>query len=114
MPTFEEERFTDETLLAMVAKTKVVAHTPYDSIYPEKGIPNRITIVTNDGRSISKEAVAPKGHALNPMSDDEVVNKFRRQSEPMLRESQISAGLEAIWQLEEQNDLTSMLANFVV
>lgn len=113
-PSFEEERFTDEELLSLVAKTKVIAHAPYDDVYPERGIPNRVTVTLTDGKQYVKEAVSPKGHALNPMTDDEVLAKFRRQSEPLLRESQIAAGLNALWELESEADLSSMLANFVV
>ncbi len=112
--SFDEKRFTDETLLNVVAKTNVTAHAPYDDLYPAKGIPNRVTVVLEDGSVLTKEAVAPKGHALNPMSDDEVVAKFLSQASPLLRPSQIEAGLEAVWELEDQQDLSSMMANFVV
>ena len=45
--------------------------------YPE-GIPNRLTLRTRDGRSLSRQVSFPRGHARNPMSDDEVLEKFLR------------------------------------
>jgi 2-methylcitrate dehydratase len=114
MDSFEPERFTDETLLDVVARTTVVPYEPYDLLYPEKGIPNRITVTLADGTSYTKEAVAPRGHALNPMSDDEVVAKFRRMAEPMLREVQVDHVLEEMWDLENVDDLTELLQGFVV
>lgn len=112
--TFEEKRFRDERLLSLVAKTSVVAERAFDSIYPEGGIPNRLTINMNDGRRYEKEVSAPSGHALNPMTDDEVIAKFRRMAEPMLREAQISHALDQIWELEDCDDIGGLLLNFVV
>ena len=83
--TFEEKRFRDEELLSLVAKTKVVADPEFDKMYPEQGIPNRLTLRTKDAKTYTKTVSAPKGHALNPMTDDEVVAKFRKMAEPLLR-----------------------------
>ncbi|MCH8274358.1 MAG: MmgE/PrpD family protein [Armatimonadetes bacterium] len=112
--TFEPKRFTGEDLLSLVAKTEVVADEEFDKVYPEGGIPNRITVKTQDGKTYEKEVAAPKGHALNPMDDGEVVAKFRRMAETMLRENQIEEALERLWDLEDETDLTGLLMNFVV
>lgn len=112
--TFEEERFTDEELLGVVAKTTVVAHPEFDSMYPEQGIPNRVTIQTKDGKVYTSTVASPRGHALNPMDDNEVVAKFRRMADPMLRESQVEEVLERCWSLEEETDLTGLVMNLVI
>lgn len=114
METFDEERFTDERLLDLVARTQVTPHKPYDDLYPAKGIPNRITVRLRDGRSYTKEAVAPRGHALNPMSDDEVIAKFRRMAEPMLRDVQVEHVLEQMWALEDLDEVGDLLGGFIV
>ena len=42
-----------------------------------KGIPNNLVITLKDGKKISKKVDYPRGHAGNPMTDDEVVKKFK-------------------------------------
>jgi len=111
--TFDEKRFTDEALLGLVAKTKVVADPQFDKLYPEQGIPNRLTVRTKV-RTYTETVASPRGHALNPMDDDEVVAKFRRMAEPMLRESQITEIIERVSNLEKEPDITGLLMNLVV
>ena len=112
--TFEESRFRDEELLDVVAKCKVVPDAELDKLYPEGGIPNRITVKTKDGKSWVKRVDAPSGHALNPMTDEEVMRKFLSMGEKMLRPSQIEEGLEQLWRLDEQDDITDVMESFVV
>jgi 2-methylcitrate dehydratase len=111
--TFEERRFTDESLLSVVAKTKVIADKEFDELYPEKGIPNKITVKTAE-KTYEETVIAPSGHALNPMTDEEVIAKFRRMAEPMLRESQITAILDRVWNLEKESDISEMIMTLVV
>jgi 2-methylcitrate dehydratase len=111
--TFEEKRFTDESLLSVVAKTKVIADKEFDELYPEKGIPNKITVKTAE-KTYEETVIAPSGHALNPMTDEEVIAKFRRMAEPMLRESQITAILDRVWNLEKESDISEMIMTLVV
>lgn len=112
--TFAHERFSDEKLLSVVSRTTVVADSEFDRIYPQGGIPNRVTVRTRDGRSYTDTVAAPRGHALNPMNDDEVVAKFRRMAQPMLRDSQVEEFLERVWALEDETDITGLLMNLVI
>jgi 2-methylcitrate dehydratase len=112
--TFEESRFTDEDLLSVVAKTKVVADSEFDKLYPQDGIPNRVTVITVDGKRYVSTVSAPSGHALNPMSDADVEIKYRRMAAPMLRKLQVEEVIERTLALENENDLTGLLTTLVV
>lgn len=59
----------------MVSRITVRHDTAMDARYPE-GIPNRITLHLKDGRTLTEENTFPRGHARNPMSDEEVEAKF--------------------------------------
>ncbi|MBA3726944.1 MAG: MmgE/PrpD family protein [Armatimonadetes bacterium] len=111
--TFDEKRFADEELLGVVAKTNVIAEPEFDKLYPEHGIPNRLTVKTKE-KTYTDTVASPRGHALNPMNDDDVVAKFRRMAEPMLRESQIREIIDRVSNLEKETDLTGLLMNLVV
>ena len=112
--TFEESRFTDENLLSVVAKTTVVADEEFDTLYPQDGIPNRVTVTTKDGKTYQSTVSAPSGHALNPMTDEEVLAKYRRMAEPMLRRLQVEEVIERTMSLENEHDITGLLTTLVV
>ena len=112
--TFEPERFKDEALLSLVSKTKVVPDSELDKLYPEKGIPNRITIKMKDGKSFEKRVDAPKGHALNPMTDEEVEAKFLSMAQPMLGERAAREAMEPMWNLDQQEDLSDVFGGMLV
>lgn len=114
LATFDEKRFKDEALLSLVAKTEVIPVKELDLIYPEKGIPNDIEVRLKGGTVFKKRVDAPKGHALNPMSDDEVIAKFESLAGPMLRDSQREDALATLWALDEVDSMDDIFEPFVV
>jgi 2-methylcitrate dehydratase len=112
--TFEPERFMNETLLSLVARTKVVPDSEFDKLYPQDGIPNRITVKLKDGTALEGRVDAPRGHALNPMSDEEVVAKYMTMAGPMLGDRAAEEALEPMWTLEEQDDLGDVFGGLIV
>ena len=68
--------------------------------YP-KGIPNRLTVTMTDGRKFEKEIEFPRGHAMNPMTDAEVEQKFRKVVEPKYGAERVAKVLKACWELEK-------------
>ncbi|GIW78841.1 MAG: propanediol utilization protein [Gemmatales bacterium] len=108
---FEPERFTDPALLDLVAKVEVHRDADLSRRYP-KGIPNRITVTTEDGQKFVKEVEFPRGHAENPMTDEEVERKFRTLVEPRYGKEKAQAILAACWELDKlanARDLVQLL-----
>jgi 2-methylcitrate dehydratase len=114
MATYDESRFKDEELLAVVARTKVVPDEELNKLYPEQGIPNRLTVNLKDGRTFEKRVDAPSGHALNPMTDEMVEEKYYTMAIPMLGQEAAADALSPIWGLDEQEDLSELFAGFIV
>jgi 2-methylcitrate dehydratase len=114
LATYDESRYKDETLLKVVAKTKVVADDDLNRVYPEGGIPNRLTVKLKDGKTYVKRVDAPSGHALNPMTDEDVEEKFYSMAVPMLGQASAVDAISPIWALDEQEDLSEVFAGFVV
>jgi 2-methylcitrate dehydratase len=111
---FDPRRFTDATLLELVAKITVQRDPALSARYPA-GIPNRLTIVMNDGRKLVKEVEFPRGHARNPMTDAEVEKKFRTMVEPRYGAKKADQILAACWDLESLKSpkaLLEMFANY--
>lgn len=108
---FDPERFTAPDIVSLVSKVKVHLDNSLTPRYP-KGIPNRIVITMTDGRQFSKEVEFPRGHAGNPMTDEEVIAKFRRTVEPRYGKERASAILERCWEFEKATKVGELLAMF--
>ncbi|NQW18798.1 MAG: MmgE/PrpD family protein [Chloroflexi bacterium] len=111
LPQFAPERFTDETLLALVARIDVAADAELNKQYPES-IPNRITVKLKDGSEHQREVAYPRGHAGNPMDDSEVEEKFRKMADRWLDRPTQDGILERLWALDEQSSLSPILSEF--
>lgn len=111
METFDEKRFADPALVAFTSKVKIHHDTALDARYP-KGIPNRLTVTLNDGRTLVKEVEFPRGHAGNPMSDAEVEAKFRRAVEPKYGQAKADNMLVRCWDLESLTSVTDLIRLF--
>ena len=107
--SFDSAHLNDPKLLALLAKSTVEADAKLNLRYPE-GIPNRVTILLQDGQTLEKEVIFPRGHANNPMSDQEVEAKFRSQAEPMLAPERVSEIIDRCWNLDQQTSIQSLLA----
>ncbi len=111
LETFDESHFTDPAIVALTSKVRVNHDLSLDSRYPQ-GIPNRITISLADGRTLVREVEFPRGHAANPMTDDEVETKFRRAVEPRYGKPRADQILARCWDLENLTSVSDLLALF--
>lgn len=75
--SFSERNLHDPRVLAALDRIAIVETEECNAGYPD-GIPNRLVVTLRDGRALSRMVKYPRGHAGNPMSDAEVVAKFRR------------------------------------
>ena len=73
--TFKEDRIRDPALRPLMNRIKIAESEQFTAQYPEK-MPCKIEVITNSGEHFVAHGDYPKGHARNPMSDDEVVKKF--------------------------------------
>jgi 2-methylcitrate dehydratase len=108
---FSEERIADPILLDLVSRVEVRPDAALSDRYPQS-TPNRVTVTTRSGESVSREVEFPRGHCGNPMTDDEVEEKFRRLAEremPLRRQAEV---LRRLWSLEAEADLGSLMALF--
>ncbi|MDY3563651.1 MmgE/PrpD family protein [Gemmata sp. JC673] len=109
LETFDEPHFTDARRVAFTGKVKVTHDGTLDPRYPH-GIPNRITVTLNDGRTVVREVEFPRGHAGNPMTDAEVEAKFRRVAEPRYGKARADEILARCWELETLTSVTDLIA----
>ena len=109
LATFDDHRLSDPKLLDLVDRTEIVEDPDCNAGYP-KGIPNDIIITCADGTKANKRVDFPRGHAGNPMTDDEVVKKFRTMAASVIDDSTAAKILDQAWSLDKLADVTSLFA----
>ncbi|HEY3073199.1 MAG TPA: hypothetical protein VGJ46_10320, partial [Candidatus Limnocylindrales bacterium] len=106
--TFEPERFRDPRTLDILKERVTVREDPELSAgYPD-GIPNRITVTTTAGDREVREVRHPRGHARNPMTDEEVVAKYRRNVEGRLDAERVASVERLVWDLDQEESLQAL------
>ena len=107
--TFEPERFRDPRTLDILKERVTVREDPELSAgYPE-GIPNRITVTTTGGDREVREVRHPRGHARNPMTDEEVVAKYRANVEGRLGAERAATVERLAWELGREGSLRELM-----
>lgn len=107
--SFTTERILDPSLRPLMQRIRVSEDPELTARYPA-ALVSRIELITRSGQRLMDEASYPKGHLRNPMSDDDVSEKFLSASGALLGERRARAALELLWRLDEVDDVTRVLA----
>lgn len=107
LDSFDEARLSDPPILDLLDKTTIAEDPALNPGYPE-GIPNRLRVTLEDGAVLEERVDFPRGHARNPMTDDEVVAKFRRLADGVVRDAVAEEIVERCMTLERQQDLAPL------
>jgi len=111
------ESFTDQKIKAedvrnLMGKIKIEVEPKYDELYP-KAVPNKITITTETGETHQEEVIYPKGHYKNPLTDQELKQKFTKLTTKSLgrkKTEQIIKQIQDLEKIKQITDLTRILA----
>jgi 2-methylcitrate dehydratase len=99
---FTDERIARDDVRALMDRITILRDPALTARYPE-GIPNRLEVTLADGRVLECEVTFPRGHDHNPMTDDEVIAKFRSLAGLQLPEAQVNELIQRVWTLETQD-----------
>ncbi len=113
LASFTDERIADPKLRELIQRVAIHRDAELTKGYPD-GIPNRVRIKLADGCELIEEVRYPRGHAGNPMTDDEVRAKFERTAGVRLSPSKRAALADAVWRLENATDLSGLFETLVV
>jgi 2-methylcitrate dehydratase PrpD len=106
--SFHDAKAKDPKVHETFNKIKVVV----DESIPEKGEYCPITIELNDGRRFQYTATIQKGHAKNPLTEDEVLGKFRdnvKETIPPEKAQEIIACVDKLEEIANVRELTKLL-----
>lgn len=104
--SFAPERLTDAAVRDLMRKVKVSESAELSAQYPD-GAPSRLSVRSVSGEVLRTEVRYPKGHAKNPMNDDDVEQKFRDMFRSQGDARQCEAALQALRNFERVRDVKS-------
>ncbi len=102
--SFNDEKLKDPRIWDLLGKIKVVADPEIDAMFP--GVKRaRVSITTNAGETHTAQVDHAKGSPNNPMSDEEIVSKFRANAEGVLDKARQDEVIDATWRFDELEDI---------
>ena len=104
---FSPERFADPQLLDLLQRVKVVRNAELTAMYPG-AVANIVTVRTSDGRTATARVDYPPGHAMNPLSDADLLKKYHALADPVLGEQRARAAAEWVWRVDEAQDVSQL------
>ena len=98
--TFDLERIRrPETLRWLQHQVSLDEDPELSAGYPD-GIPNRIVVTRADGSQHVREIRHPRGHARNPMTDDELTAKYRANVAGRWTDAKAERVAELVWSID--------------
>ena len=106
---FEMKKIMDPAIRAQLPKVEVVADPEIEKVFPalQRVVVN---ITMNDGRSLSKQLDYPKGDPRNPLTDQEIEEKFAALADGVLSPNGQKRLKDAIWNLEKLDSVSKLMA----
>jgi len=106
---FTMEKIMDAKIREQLKKVEVVADPEIEKVFPalQRVI---VHINTTDGRCFSKQLDYPKGDPRNPLTDQEVEEKFAALAEGVLSKGAQKRVKEAVWNLERVGSVSELMA----
>ena len=105
---FTEEKINDPTIRAQLRKVEVVADPEIEKLFPTLQRVH-VTISTTDGRQFEKQVDYPKGDPRNPLSDQEVEEKFDALAGPVLPGAARAKVKEMVWNLGRLDSIAELM-----
>ncbi len=107
--SFSEEKLKDPRIWNVIDRIKGEASVEFEAMFPAKQ-PSRVVVRTKDGREFSEYLEYPKGDPREPMTMEDLENKFNALSAPLLSAERQHALRDRIFSCEEDSARSFMTA----
>jgi 2-methylcitrate dehydratase len=109
--SFAQARLADPAVKVLMDVTEVQEVADLSARYPAAA-PCRITARLKNGGAVTADVTYPKGHNLNPLSDQDLMAKFYSLFRGYGDRAQAEKVLETAWNLDRLVDLRPLFENF--
>ncbi len=111
--SFSQKKINDPEIRRLLNLTTLNENSTLSKGYPN-GIPNRITVHTSNGESISSEVSFPRGHANNKMDRSEIFSKFTQNTESHYGEIKIKNISDNIFNIDSLNQISEVFGELIL
>lgn len=101
---FDPEKYSDPRVLELIDKVVLHGDPSLEKVRPA-GISE---IVTKRGERFQCRVDYPRGHARNPMTDEEIIEKFSRMARKRMKTRQMEKLIETVFSLDKLEDLQAL------
>lgn len=107
---FSPEKIKNTEIQRVLGVTEIIADPELSKLYPDK-FPAHVVVTLKNGTKLEATHYYPKGDPDNPLTPEELENKFRKNASGFLSASEVDQLLDQINHLENLNvsDITSLL-----
>jgi len=109
---YSPTKLQDPEMLKVIKKVRTVEDPKLTKLYPNRGMPNKITVNLRGGKTATAESTIPRGHPLNPMDESELESKFRNLAGKFLgrrRTEEALLGLRSLERVKDTGEIMSLL-----
>ena len=106
-----EERLSDSDVLNVADKVRIVCTPEFDRCFPGM-IASEVEIETVSGLRYKTRVTRPKGDPQNPLSDKELVDKFKRLAKESISPETAKRVIGAVEILERQSSMACFTSTF--
>lgn len=108
---YTEEKLKNKEIINLSAKVRVNVDPELDRLYSEGDeLSARVEVITKNGDRFTEYVNIPSGDPRNPLTQDEIEDKFRNQASFVLGEEDISRVVEMIADFENLSDISGLMA----
>ena len=109
LASFDDRFLQSDEVTRLMDRVKVKDEIELDRYFPQSW-PGRVSIGLKNGSSYAREIIVPKGEKENPMSGQEVEEKFLSLAAPVLGDAKARSVVSEVQALEEQESLDGLLS----
>ena len=109
METLTDGVLHDPEIIALVEKVELIFEPEYEALRPSRN-PARIRLEFKDGKEISEEVMNARGDPLDPLSEQEIIDKFFKLTEPVVGRETPRKIVDMIYGLEQGVRVRNMLS----
>ena len=110
---FDEAYLQIPELLDLIQKITVEETEESNNFYPD-ALANRLELVTQSGEKFSELVEYHRGHHKNPMTDEEIEQKFILLTKNLLSSAQTKGLFESVWNLEQIDDVGNIMTSLTI
>ena len=110
--SFSEEKLKDPRIREVINKIKGEASTEFEKMFPAKQ-PSKVLIKTKDGKEYSEYLEYPKGDPREPMTEEDLDNKFNSLSDKLLTKRRQKNIKKMIFKCEKKK-VKEFMGNLIV